>query len=340
MPWYGWVPILTHELLLEETSIEARKRIISTPCPNTYLLHAESSRNTACPAMVEETRNAFPAEALATIREVLSAADDDEVFCYLKNIDDLSSSAFKRVAIRAQDGNLIKSVAILSHPTFDTEVVASIEEITPDGLVTFVIQGGRYQAFEKIYAKPIFAITRDFYHEHIYVTSTDFALRPVYADERKNAVIEIFRQYEKKILDYHRQIKHELNDLETCPDHQSRLPVLDLVRVTSSSCGEMVYANSFVRLFNLADDYRSTIDLAAQSFSVLRNRVESLQALKAFGVNRRLVMLTVVLTFIAIYTVIQKFTSPGYSIPISVSITIGIYLLVILLNLLTGKWRT
>ena len=146
---------------------------------------------------------------------------------------------------------------------------------------------------------------RDFYHEHIYAASGDFALRPVLADDERDAVRKILHQYQAKIIDYHSEIKNCLSLFESSTIVPSSRSLLDLMEDICSARGEMIYAMSFARLFDLPEDCLMSVERAYRSFTVLKDRTEPILSIASMALNQKVLILTLVLTFSAAYSLLR-----------------------------------
>jgi len=327
MLWFGWIPILTEEVLLSKAIAKARKSAVAVPLANTYIIATEPYCAPQTSATPHELAGPFTLEVLATFREALQPPPGAEVFCYIRTFNDIDPSRTTYVAVSTGGTGTIAKVAMFSYPTPDPEIVVGIESISREGLVRFGFRGGRHQRLERVYANSVFGVVRDFYHEHIYATSTDFALRPVLAENEQAAVREIFRQYQEKIVDYHGDIKGGLSDLESHAGRRSPRGIAALARTVSWALGEMTYARSFAQLFSLPRPCLQSIDRASQSFRVLRVRVQSLVAQSSFGINAKLLVLTAMLLFFAVFPMLRE----PLGICCSVLVSLGIACIVFVL---------
>ncbi|CAD7776855.1 MAG: hypothetical protein KBONHNOK_00965 [Candidatus Methanoperedenaceae archaeon GB50] len=117
----------------------------------------------------------------------------------------------------------------------------------------------------------IYISIRDFYHSHTHhAKHDDMLLKPVQADNKKEAAEKILTQYEEKIIFYHKQIKEDIGPDKSFEDAR------DLI---TKAEGEMIYASAFTRLLKDSIDdfelYLSVFSNAISSIKILAEDIES-----------------------------------------------------------------
>ncbi|MBW2596499.1 MAG: hypothetical protein JRC93_11110 [Deltaproteobacteria bacterium] len=324
MYWFGWIPILTHRLLIRPALEKLFEKSISFDD-----LDDERFVGNQC------YMGSFTADVRAAIKNTLEPALDTSVFYYVKNFDDTDSNIFQRVAVSVDSDGYVKRIGLFGYPDPDVVAVAQILEIEKTGLTKFRLeQHVECSAHMKdVFIKHLFGEIRDIYHEHIYAPHGDFPLRPVKSSggEKQDAIDEIFWQYQIKILDYHSIIRTAINKVEELSLASTSVRFFhDITINLCSATGEMSYALSFVNLFQKSQEEESSIKNAIISFENLTRHLEFVSGLKSISTN----LMALSLTFIATALAVSQITSnldpiPRWSITLisAASMTIGLRLI-------------
>lgn len=299
MPWYGWIPILTDEVLPRKASGDLAIYTKSTSRENIRILETISSSKLYPTIRTEGFSNSE--EFVDIMQTNLIMGTKEEILYYLKIFDDWDQKNSKVVGILLDNSALIKKVAIFSHSTKLIEATASVK-INSQGLVEFEFEQSSPDM--EIYSKPIFITIRDFYHQHVYTSATDTPLKPVYAQNQTEAINLIFYQYKEKIIDYHRIIKN----MSVYRGGVFGLPrkKMALVDDISSACGEMIYATSFIKLFNFPLRCLESVEQAYNSFEVLKYRTNATLVISGNRFNAILVILTILISFFGTYYMLSQ----------------------------------
>lgn len=250
----------------------------------------------------------------------LSSKEENEIVEYLKkpiNIsDDLRNPELILVDnLQFKDDYLI-SFQIKSQSSALLSLTINCA-IGKTGIVKFCIpnqnpeqQEGKRNKEERLAIK-IFKIIREIYHEHIHHSKTEAALRPVKTSYEDNALQDIIKQYDYKIIDY----------------HDNGIKIVDKAGIERAlshieeGLGELVYAKSFLNLHKShfrdrtkLDERIRSLDSVSKSLEILREKlswnlmfdstkaVESLTT-KMHILTEKIHTLTWVLVFFAVLSV-------------------------------------
>ena len=169
--------------------------------------------------------------------------------------------------------------------------------IYDNGLVKIDLDSDTAQISDKIQprvARRIYILIRDVYHSHTHHEKNDDSHLPliVLPDNKKDAIKKLLKQYDEKIINYHKIIKIDVED------HNGFSQAIKLI---TSAKGEMNYALHFITLMkDDVDDfesYKSSFLINVQSISILADELE-LNYNK--NVSRFLNKLTLVIIFVTI----------------------------------------
>jgi len=342
MRWYGWILLLTNHLMPAKAASDLKQRgiVIESESPKNYRMSGIPSHDGELDFTIHTVREAFTKEGFDAARLALFATTDDAISCYLKAFDDVHRQAVTGVCLRLDADGIVLGVGILSHPDWVPVATAQVHIDVETGLAQIDPAPGLSQQKEAILVKHMFAAIRDFYHQHIYTASTDFALRPVLASNEPDAVHGIFLQYCAKIVDYHRSVKDGCAVIASGRFGASRRALLDLVDHLSSARGEMVYAVSFARRFALPLDARETIEDASRSFEILKDRVEMMASCRSEASSHLTNIVALLVTFFGTYFVVfRESISLWWSVIISAAATTGVGALLVVVEWFTTKRR-
>ncbi|MBU4000581.1 hypothetical protein KKG29_05445 [Patescibacteria group bacterium] len=328
MSWYGWIPIITSTLLVENVIRDIRRSSLSTETRNEHLLLPKINQAELIPLSGQDKQKynrRFDQSTRATMRFHLNPASTDEVYYYLRDFDDKDTTNLHRVAVIVNNDGFVKKVALFGFSNPKLEALAVIENIETTGLMNYeLIHGEPYT-----HAMQLFGEVRDIYHEHIYAPHGDFALQPVEieSNNKDEAIKKIFAQYQKKILLYHSLIKNMIHEVGDGYGIKSARNFENVSAILSSAKGEMVYARSFIRLFNLPENSMASINNSLESLNILTVRFNDLLLLRSLLSNTRIYIITLVAT---IYAALQlaKIVAPSYPVIFSFVSTIVVILLI------------
>lgn len=297
---YGWIPILTSKLAVQDAIRKLKRDVVSTSPENEFILnHKIDQNNSSKPtnssnseSFRKDNINYFSDSIRDTIKSHLKSSSDDLTFFYMRDFDDEDSSKLERVAVVIDKKCYVKSIGIFGSEEEPLSIRASarVDLIESTGLVQYQMLQGDF----RVGAKQLFGEIRDIYHEHIYAPHGDFPLRPVSIKncDRDEVIELIFKQYRKKIISYHSSIKFLMSKLEQGYGDKSPADYDRLSTIFLSAQGEMVYALSFINLFNLPAAEEKSIRNSLESLRVLNERFKNLIKFKEVVVNWKIGMLS------------------------------------------------
>ncbi len=257
--YYAWIPILTNTLNFDY-SIRKLKR-----------------------KKEEITKDA------ARIDGILSKTNGE--YYTLDTHEDVEDKKFK-VIVSITD-KIVDNILIFNRE--DELKARAVCAINSKGLVTFKLEypneKDAWKEHEMI--EQFYIIVRDIYHSHTHHKEhEDLLLKPVIAKDEKTAIGEILKQYDEKIIKYHKKIISDIQPYEKF-DLATELIV--------AAKGEMTYASSFVNLFKTNienhEGYHFVFSNALQSINILANEIESAYTHELNIILTALTMAIVFLTF-------------------------------------------
>lgn len=304
MSWYGWIPVLTSNLLVEQAVGKLRITAISTKIKNNYILPPKIEQTETSVRSGEQLKNHidyFDSSIINNLKDHFNLSSEDEVFYYLRDFDDKEHSKLSIVALSLNQNYTIKQIGLFNFPESKLKAFANINYIESTGLVQYKLTNGTLH----IYAKQLFGEIRNIYHEHVYASHGDFALRPVHikGEDKNEAIIKIFEQYQLKILTYHKYIKNKLSDMKSTDSSSQDL--YNLHSIISSGKGEMVYALSFVNLFDLKEKEKQSIKNSLKSLQILSEKFDNLVEFKEMFRNWKIFFLTFIATIYASFNILE-----------------------------------
>ncbi len=269
MIFWGWIPILTKKVLFE------------------YLI--DRLEQNGWEKVSEEEKE--------SIRYILKT---DEIQCYrYYDSEDKNGKKFKAIICITD----YKIIHVFMHDSEDNIKAHSECTIHDDGIVEIKLDSDT--ASTKV-AKRIYILIRNVYHSHTHHGAyDDLLLKPVIADNKKEAIEKILNQYEKKIIEYHRTIKDDIENEKDFP--------LAIKQITKSN-GEMAYALAFTELTKLQikepESYNSIFSNSIQSINVLAKETELIYnnslSRSLNGLTIAILVLTFPIAIDAIYKISEK----------------------------------
>lgn len=259
--YYAWIPLLTNTLNFE------------------YYIRE-----------LEKEGHKITGDEARTFDKKLSKTDGSY---YVRDVyEDVENKKFKAV-VSIIDKKIVDHILILNRNN-DLEGHA-VCTINSKGLVTLKLEypDEKYAWKEHEMIEQFYIIVRDVYHCHTHHKDyEDLLLKPVPAKDEKEAIGEVLKQYDEKIIKYHKKIKPSI-----CPhkrfDFASELIVL--------AKGEMIYASRFVKLFkeNIEDHeaHHFVFSNALQSINILANEIESVYTHELNNILTKLTIAILFLTF-------------------------------------------
>lgn len=139
------------------------------------------------------------------------------------------------------------------------------------GLIKIDLEVYREKYDERNVARQVFRIVRDVYHVHTHHKYQDVLLEPVDANNIDDAKDKLLKQYLKKIVDYHKEIKKRVDS--GFWHYFSVFKYKDAENTILQAIGEILYGESFSEMFN--PDYISRFKRARVSIEALHNRIKS-----------------------------------------------------------------
>jgi len=228
---------------------------------------------------------------------------------------------------------------IFAFDSMNTMKAHAQSSIYDDGLVEIILDSDIVTLNDEIksaVAKAIYMLILDIYDSYTIRKDGELTLRPVLADNKKEAIEKLLNQYDRKIILYHRYIKIDTN--YKCFDE-----AIDLVILAKK---DMEYASRFVLLMKeYIDDFESIID-SFHSISLLLDEVKFKYNNNMSKLLNRLtyiiILLTLPMTFEAINSLLQEiklFTIPlfekeFFGMNFSLTLTkllVGIYIIIFIL---------
>lgn len=304
MYWYGWIPILTFKLQVSPALKKLRKNSLKTSSNIEFLLRPKIDQVKARldhPSIQKKKKytEIFSESVRDSIKSVFNPSSNTTIFYYLRDFNDINIRDYVRVVVSIDNNGIVKKIGLFDINTPDLLAIAEVMEIEESGLTKYRIVEGD----EDVYSKQLFGEIRDIYHEHVYSPHGDFALRPVKpgAGSRDKAIEEIFDQYQMKILQYHSLTKNLLNQIEESYGTASHRNFHNLLTILCAAKGEMIYALSFINLFDLSIQKENSIRNSINSIENLSKHFHVLTDLKSIIVNWKVIILTLAAVWIASY---------------------------------------
>lgn len=205
---------------------------------------------------------------------ILKSIDFQEDFDYYRrqDFDDVTNKIYK--AILCVKDYKIKHIFIYDSKG-KIQTIANCS-ICDNGLVKIDLNSDIVQIssnIQPIVAKRIYILIRDVYHSHTHHEKNgDSHLLLVFSDNKKYAIEKLLNQYDAKIINYHKTIKNDVEDVE---DHKGFSAAIKLI---TSAKGEMNYALHFITLMkDDVDDfesYESSFLINVQSISILADELK------------------------------------------------------------------
>ncbi len=262
--YYGWIPILTKNLLFGYfiKELEKEKKIVE-------------------------------GEEKKKLDDILSKTNGR--YYIHETHEDVKDEKFK--VIISVDDNKIDHIFIFKHlnsTLCDKNIAAKAScNIENNGLVKLKVESTELKDWEEHeIIKQVYIIIRDVYHHHTHHDpQAEILLRPVTAKDKNDAIEQIVNQFQEKIITYHTLIRKDIKN-ENDFDDASNLVV--------KAKGEMVYASTFIDLFkgdlNELQSYFSVFSNAFKSIDVLASDIESVYTLRLTRIITGLTIGILVLT--------------------------------------------
>ncbi len=250
--YYGWIPILSYELHFDYLFSEFTKN--------------EFTKNHKITKITGDEQN--------TLDKKLSKTDGTY---YTYDVhDDVKNKKFK-VVISFNDKKIADYILIFNKEN-NLEAYAAICYIDSKGLVGFKLEypEEKYAWKEHEMIEQFYIIIKNLYHSHTHHKDEDLLLEPVPAKDKKDAIGEILKQYDEKIIKYLKRVKSSM-PIERF-DMAEGFDMAEELIATAE--GEMTYASRFVNLFkeNIENHeaYSFVFSNALQSINILANKIESI----------------------------------------------------------------
>lgn len=289
MIFWGWIPILTKKVLFE------------------YFI--DQLEQNGWEKVSEDEKE--------SIRYILKT---NEIRCYrYYDSEDKNGKKFKAIVCI----NNYKIIHVFMHDSEDNIKAHAECAIHDDGIVEIKLDSD--ESSTKI-AKRIYILIRDIYHSHTHHGMyDDLLLKPVIADNKKEAIEKILNQYEKKIIEYHRVIKEDIEKQKDFPE---------AIKQITKFNGEMTYALAFTKLTKLHNQeheiYNSIFSNSIQSINVLAKETELIYNNSLSRSLNGLTIAILVLTFPIAIDAIYKISEKIMMNPILTQTIIIVYVLFLL----------
>src|SRR4030042_5262293 len=187
MSYFGWIPILTPKLLFLE-AIKDLETYCLTNTDDECILPPKINLSSSSKLTKKQEIGYcgfFTEELKQQIKNHLQVAENEKLYLYLRDFDDIDIHSLTKVAFTVdRTTSKIRKIGIFSHTTFKIIAIAEILAIEDTGLINYKLKG----KYNPLSVKKIFGEIRDIYHEHIYVPHGDFALMPVETNDRNEAI--------------------------------------------------------------------------------------------------------------------------------------------------------
>ncbi|WP_456328292.1 hypothetical protein [Archaeoglobus sp.] len=204
-----------------------------------------------------------------------------KVFVISKNLFDLKKSN-NLIFIQFNTNWRLEKVAIVEGDfkklvQENVTTIATANIVFHDkGLVEIVLTSfnrnyKRHNVDQHKVGRQIFRIVRDVYHVHTHHKHQDVLLEPVCANNPDEAKDKLLKQYLKKIVDYHKELKARV-DLGFW-HYFSIFKYKDAENVILQALGEIIYGESFSEMFHR--NYISRFKRAKDSLQALHNRIKA-----------------------------------------------------------------
>ncbi|WP_457549736.1 hypothetical protein [Archaeoglobus sp.] len=159
----------------------------------------------------------------------------------------------------------------------EVTIIANAEIVFHDGGLIGIILTSFNRDYEKQNVdqrkveRQIFRIIRDVYHVHTHHKHQDVLLEPVCANDSNEAKDKLLKQYLKKIVDYHKEVKARV-DLGFW-HYFSIFKYKDAEDTILQAIGEIIYGESFSEIFHR--NHISRFRRAKDSLQTLHNRIKA-----------------------------------------------------------------
>ncbi|HBG60711.1 MAG: hypothetical protein A2Y10_13075 [Planctomycetes bacterium GWF2_41_51] len=233
---YGWIPILTGEILFDFYPLFILSEIA------TKLNDSDSEK----------------------IDALLSKKA--EYYRWFKATDDVDRK--KAEIIISIQKNKVEDVLFIDK---DKRVKAHVScEIMKDGIVKLELLSAQEETYKKDIIQQAFIIVRNIYHSHTHHTQhEDLLLSPVESIDKKNAIGDILKQYLAKIVEYHKRIRRSI-ELETKINQTANL----VTKAHGEMIYALNFINSFKNDINNWQSLLDVFNNARDSINVLSKDVE------------------------------------------------------------------
>jgi hypothetical protein len=235
--WYGWIPILTGELLFDYYCFFNLARVA------TKLAGKEKK----------------------IIDKILSK--DGLYYRWYKETDDILKNKAK-VVISLESRDKIDNVLI-----FDKGQILRVHascKIERDGIVRIQLLVPLDKIYEKEIIQQVYIIIRDVYHSHTHHDRhEDLLLHPIKSYNQENAINEILKQYSVKIIEYHKRIRRSIEIAEKI-SQTAKL----ITRASGEITYALSFINLFKRGTDEYQSLQSIFSNACNSIKVLSREIE------------------------------------------------------------------
>ncbi len=255
MTYYGWIPTLAGEEIFDSLCSE-------------FVSNSER--------LPEDLRDAVKDFVRNELRWNVG-----RVFVISKNLFDLKKSN-NLIFIQFNANWRIEKIAIVEGDfkklvQGNVATIATANIVFHDrGLVEIVLTSfnrdyERHNVDQHKVGRQMFRIVRDVYHVHTHHKHQDVLLEPVCANNPDEAKDKLLKQYLKKIVDYHKEVKARV-DLHFW-HYFSIFKYKDAEDIILQASGEIIYGESFSEMFHR--NYISRFKRAKNSLQTLHNRIKA-----------------------------------------------------------------
>jgi len=269
----------------------------------------------------------FPDVFRTYVRKLFECADNDKIYYYVKGFEDRDLADLRRVAFAVDDMGFVRKSGIFFYEADDCfESVATVNKADYSGLLFYTVETGRIlnssadlMLVRETFARYHYGIVRDVFHEHIHHDGSDFSLLPVKADDEREAMGLLCRQFMKGLIVAHKEIRHEIRVLDS-KRIVTYAEYADLCDRVGQALGQMAYCSQLHALFpadfkqarheadgQAADADADLFSNGQASLEILRSHVESVTGNKRITlVENTTIFLTMIAGVLAMYTVSKE----------------------------------
>src|SRR4030066_9065 len=144
MSYFGWIPILTPKLLFLEAITDLETYCL-TNTDNECILSPKIDLSSSSKLTKKQEIGYcgfFTEELKQQIRNHLQIAENEKLYLYLRDFDDINIQSLTKVAFTIdRTTSKIRKMGIFSHTTFKSIAIAEILDIEETGLVNYKLNG-------------------------------------------------------------------------------------------------------------------------------------------------------------------------------------------------------